>query len=180
MSRVVARYFLFVDCLSLCCALLSVLLRAVVVEVAVFCRLLECLRVPCPSPLCCLTCWLLGGSDVFFLYLFLFAVLLSLTPPCARSKRHRVCRHHAHVCFNVSHHTPHRSHTTTQDTRHNTQHTTTHHNTPQQHTEIETEKEDREREREEKMKDEREDQRREDKFKRLKKKNKMKEKRREI
>ena len=58
------------------------------------------------------------------------------TPPCVDSKRPRVCRHHAHMCFNmwawcrytrgrferthggfsnVSHHT-HRTHTTTRDT----------------------------------------------------------------
>ena len=44
----------------------SVLLRVVVVVVVVvvagFCWLLECLRIPCPSPLCCLTCCLLAGS----------------------------------------------------------------------------------------------------------------------
>ena len=66
-SRVVARYFLFVDrdwslsmvfrCVVLCC---SVLLRADAVVVAAFC---ECMRMPHPSPLCCLTCWLLAGSS---------------------------------------------------------------------------------------------------------------------
>ena len=80
------------------------------------------------------------------------------TPPCVHSKRLHVCRQHAHMCFNmcawcrftrgrfarthgdvlnvhtgfvrVSHHTPHRTHTTTQDTRHN--------NTPQSHDHITT------------------------------------------
>ena len=80
-SRVVARYFLFVvrhmslvvdvlRCVVLCC---SVLLRAVAVAVAGFCWLLECLRMQYPSPFCCLTCWLLAGSSVFFsLFLLVF------------------------------------------------------------------------------------------------------------
>ena len=53
-SRDVARYFLFVvrhqsldfDCLSLCCALLSVLLRAVAVAFVGFSWLVECLCLP--------------------------------------------------------------------------------------------------------------------------------------
>ena len=74
------------------CSVVCVVAVAVAVAVAGFCGLLECLRLPYPSPLCCLTCWLLAGSDglVFFFSLFLFALPLSLTPPCVDSKRPRV------------------------------------------------------------------------------------------
>ena len=89
-SRDVARNFLFVvrhqslhfDCLSLCCALLSVLLRAVAVAFVGFSSLVEYLCLPQLSPLCCLICWLLAVSSVFF---------LSLPPPRPPSlSRHRV------------------------------------------------------------------------------------------
>ena len=82
-SRVVARFFfvachlsLVVDCLSLCCVLLSVLLRVVAVVEPGFCWLLECLRVPCPSPLCCLTCWLLACGVLVASCSLLFASCL--------------------------------------------------------------------------------------------------------
>ena len=111
-SSVVARYLLFVirdwsfvvGCPSLCCALLSVFLRAVVV--AGFWWLLECLRIPYPLPLCCFTCWLLAGSSGF-LSLSLLALRPShasmcplktstctfKTSPCVRSPRARVFQH---------------------------------------------------------------------------------------
>ena len=76
---------LVVDCPSLCCALLSVLLRAVAVAVAGFCGSLECLRMPYPSLLCRLTCWLLAGSDVFWDQMFFFS--LSLLPRLASLSR---------------------------------------------------------------------------------------------
>ena len=57
----------------------SALLRAVPVVVAGFCWSLECLRMPCLSPLCCL-----------FFSLFLLALPLSHASVC-RFKRPHVC-----------------------------------------------------------------------------------------
>ena len=108
-------------------------------------------------------------------------VCLFKTSPCVRSKRHRVFRHHAHMCFNMCawcrytrgrfesthggffsacqaapHTTPHKTHT--HHTNHAHQHATTHGNRDR----------DRQRkktgtEREEKTEEERQDKRREDK-----------------
>ena len=92
-SRVVARYFLFVvreslvvDCPSLCCALLFC-----VVACCCRCGLLlvvgMCLRMPYPAPVCCLTCCFLqdqvvtlGAPEVHVTTVFFSFSLLSLFP----------------------------------------------------------------------------------------------------
>ena len=154
-SIVVRHWSLDFDCLSLCCALLSVLLRAVAVAFVGFSSLVEYLCLPQLSPLCCLICWLLAVSSVFFLSLFLLLALPLThatvcrfkTPPCVHSKRPRVCWQHAHMCFNMcawcrytrgrlnlqkggfpstTHHTHHNNRHKTQDT------TAYHHNTTTQ------------------------------------------------
>ena len=99
-------------------------------------------------------------------------------PPCVRSKRPRVYRHHAHMCFNmfarcrhtrrrfecthgdVLHghtlfsacHTTHRTAHTHHNTRHNTNNTT-HHNNNHNNTRRQRQRETADREREDKMKD---------------------------
>ena len=109
-SRVVPCYFLFVvrhwssvvDCLSLSCALLSVLLRAFIGYWSVcVCRIHR--HMLSNSLFAC------GIKFLFSLSLFLSAFPLSHAPvcrfkmpPCVRSKRLRVCRHHAHMCFNMT------------------------------------------------------------------------------
>ena len=112
--------------LSIVFRYVCVFLRAVAVAVAGFCWLLQCLRVPCPSLSCCLTCWLLAESSGLFFFSFSSSSpSVSLTPPCVHSKRPRVYRHHAHMLkhvrvvpvhtgtfFSMSHHTPHLTRTT--------------------------------------------------------------------
>ena len=86
---------------------------------------LECLRMPCPSPLCCLTCWLLAcgvltaSCGLLFasclerefregIFSSLFSIFLSPhgggvyvsnTSPCVRSKRPCVQAARAHVLY---------------------------------------------------------------------------------
>ena len=108
------------SCVARRCSLFFVCRSSLVVSCrlsfVVLCSVVLCsLRMPYPSPLCCLNCCLLAGSSgnsrwtsgardnpVFFslslsLSLSLLLSFPSKTPPCVHSTRLRVCRHHAHM-----------------------------------------------------------------------------------